>query len=285
VIVDRRPLSPGVAFGCVELLGVVSRNAITPSGVLSLSLGALAQKDILKAAMELRWLTTSDDGILLATTQGKRALSAANGREKLRLLMLDYIDAHSPPWLQLATAGRRDVLLQAPPGVLQVLVEAGLAYGDDSETVAFWDKLAAMAHGTRNALRTEIGRAGERLSIAYEKGRTGHIPKWIALESNADGYDVLSRLSAEDNERLTIEVKASKQARLLGSFHLTRNEWSFAEESLNHVFHLWYLDSRRPRLAVLSVEQLAAHVPVDRGEGQWESAYVPFARFASFFES
>lgn len=279
-----RPLSPSVAFGCVELLGIVSRNAVTPGGVLSLSLGAVSPKDILDASLDLRWLATSENGLLAPTLRGERTLSAPDDLTRLRLLVLDHIDARIPPWLQLASAGRRELLLQAPAGIRQVLVEAGLAYGDDAETVSFWDTLAARARGMRNALLTETGRVGERLSIAHEKARTGRDPKWIALDSNADGYDVLSRVSSEDQRRLTIEVKASMQARLSGAFHLTRNEWSLAEESINHVFHLWDLGSDTPRLAVLTVEQLAAHVPVDRGDGGWESARISFASFAFSFE-
>jgi hypothetical protein len=280
---NRRPLSPGVAFGCVELLGVVSRNSVTPGGVLSLSLGSVSPKDILEAAVELRWLVVAENGLLELTPKGDTALSASNDRTRLRQLILDYIDVENPPWLQLASAGRRELLLQAPPGTRQVLVEAGLAYGDDQETVSFWDTLAARARGMRNALLTETGRVGERLSIAYEKIRTGREPKWIALDSNADGYDVLSRVSSEDQRRLTIEVKASTQAHLSGVFHLTRNEWSLAEDSINHVFHLWNLGADTPQLAVLSVAQLAEHVPSDCGDGTWESVQIPFSSFVSGF--
>lgn len=280
---NRRPLSPGVAFGCVELLGVVSRNSVTPGGVLSLSLGSVSPRDILEATIELRWLVISETGFLELAPNGESALSASNDRTRLRKLILDHIDVQNPPWLQLASAGRRELLLQAPSGTRQVLVEAGLAYDDDPETVSFWDTLAARARGMRNALLTETGRVGERLSIAYEKTRTGREPKWIALDSNYDGYDVLSRVSSEDQRRLTIEVKASTQAHLSGAFHLTRNEWCLAEDSINHVFHLWNLGGDTPQLAVLSVDQLAAHVPDDCGEGAWESVRIPFSSFVPLF--
>ncbi len=141
-----------MAFGCVELLGVVSRNSITPGGVLSLSLGSVSPKDILEAAVDLRWLVIAENGLLELTPKGDTALSASNDRTRLRQLILDYIDVENPPWLQLASAGRRELLLQAPSGTRQVLVEAGLAYGDDQETVSFWDALAARARGMRNAL-------------------------------------------------------------------------------------------------------------------------------------
>lgn len=243
---NGRPLSPGVVFGCVELLGVVSRNSLTPGGVLSLSLGSVSPRDILDAAVDLRWLVVSGNGLLEIAPRGKSALSVPDDQMRLRQLILDYIDVQNPPWLQLASAGRRELLLQAPSGTRQVQVEAGLAYGGDPDTASFWDTLAARARGMRSALLTETGRVGERLSIAHEKARTGREPRWIALDSNVDGYDVLSHVSSEDQRRLTIEVKASTQAHLSGVFHLTRNEWSLAEESVNqesvnHVFHLWNL--------------------------------------------
>lgn len=81
-------------------------------------------------------------------------------------------------------------------------------------------------------------------------------PKWIAIESSSDGYDVLSRMSASDNRRMTIEVKASEQDTEFASFHLTRNEWETAIGSVAHRFHLWALARAREELAVLTVEQV-----------------------------
>lgn len=278
-----RPISPGVAFGCIELLGAASRNALTPGGVISLALGTVPSQDVLETAIALRWLEISTEGLLIPTIRGERALACADDRLRMRSLVLDHIDAENPPWLQLASYGRRDLLLQAPPGIRQVLVEAGLAYGDDANTVQFWDVLAARARGMRNATLTEIGRRGERLTIASERERIGKSPRWIALDSNAEGYDVLSQLSPSDSRRLSIEVKATTQPGLSGTFHISRNEWDFAGEALHHAFHLWDISKEPPRLAVLSVEQVANHVPYDRGDGSWQSAMIPFHVFSPLF--
>lgn len=110
-------------------------------------------------------------------------------------------------------------------------------------------------------------------------------PRWIALDSAGDGYDVLSQLSAEDRRRLTIEVKASERALKYAEFYLTRNEWETEEDFLNHVFHLWDLSGEEPRLATLLVEQLRAHIPTDNGNGNWKSTSVPFGAFDRQFES
>lgn len=281
---NARPLSPSVAFGCVELLRVISRNAVTESGALSLALGPIPAQDILAAAIELSWVSQSPgSGLLIPTFKGVRALAASDDRVRLHMLILDHIDAENPAWVQLAATGRREVLLQAPKGLGQVFVDAGLAYGDDQSTVSFWDALAARARGIRNAVLTETGRMGERFTLAHEKQRTGCEPVWVALDSNADGYDVLSRVSNEDQRRLTIEVKASSQTSLSGYFHLTRNEWNLAVGSLNHAFHLWDVSRAPPHLAVLNVDEIAKHVPIDEGNGVWESARIPFFSFVSSF--
>ena len=104
----------------------------------------------------------------------------------------------------------------------------------------------------------------------------------IALESNEDGYDVLSQVSGADAARLCIEVKASMLG-LGGQFYLTRHEWDTAATLLRFVMHLWDLSKTTPRLAVMDLAQLAAHVPHDEGQGRWDSVCIPFSSFASAF--
>lgn len=280
-----QPLSPGIAFGCIELLGVVKRNQLTPGGVHSLSLGSVSSAAIYRACLDLSWLEVQPDGLLSVTVRGERAAGATSPQSGLRTMLVDFIEVEQPPWLQLVPYGRRETLLQAPPGVRQVFVEAGLAYGDDDETVRFWDALAARARGLRDGVLTEIGRRGERLTLQYERTRTGAEPKWIALESASDGYDVLSRVSMSDTRRMTIEVKASERSTDFASFHLTRNEWETALASMCHRFHLWSLTVSGPLLAVLTVDQVAAHVPADAGAGLWETLNVPFSAFRESFSA
>jgi hypothetical protein len=198
-------------------------------------------------------------------------------------MLVDFIEVEQPPWFQLVPYGRRETLLQAPPSIRQVFVEAGLAYGDDQDTVRFWDALAARARGLRDGVLTEIGRRGERLTLQYERNRTGVEPKWIALESSSDGYDVLSRVSMFDTKRMTIEVKTSEQGTEFASFHLTRNEWVTALDSMAHRFHLWALAGSRCQIAVLTIEQVMAHVPDHKGSGVWETLSIPFSVFKEFF--
>ncbi len=278
-----QPLSPGIAFGCIELLGVVKRNQLTPGGVHSLSLGSVSSSAIYRACLDLSWLEVQPDGLLAITVRGERVAAAASPQAGLRAMLIDFTKIEQPPWLQLVPYGRRETLLQAPHSIRQVFVEAGLAYGNDEDTVRFWDELAARARGLRDSVLTEVGRRGERLTLQYERNRTGVEPKWIALESGSDGYDVLSQVTISDTRRLTIEVKTSERGIDFASFHLTRNEWETALASLCHRFHLWDLAAPHTQLAVLTVEQVNTHVPNDNGAGTWEVLNIPFGAFRESF--
>jgi hypothetical protein len=119
--------------------------------------------------------------------------------------------------------------------------------------------------------------------LAYEENRTGRKPEWVAIENNADGYDVLSVVGGGDLRQLSIEVKTSTLG-TAGTFYLTRNEWERALEGANHVFHLW--DARAnatAQLAVVEPQEMQTHVPTDLGAGSWESVAIPFAAFGLRF--
>ena len=55
------------------------------------------------------------------------------------------------------------------------------------------------------------------------------------------------------------------------------------ESALHHAFHLWTLIGDAPRLAVLSVEDVAPHLPADGGSGAWQTVRVPFRAFEPAF--
>jgi hypothetical protein len=112
----------------------------------------------------------------------------------------------------------------------------------------------------------------------------GRAPKWTAVESNLEGYDILSTLSVDDARRLTIEVKTSQQPPDSAWFFLSRNEWDHAAAALHHAFHLWTLNGDTPHLAVLSVDDVAQHLPSDVGGGAWQMVRVPFDAFEPSFK-
>lgn len=276
--------SPGLAQGCFELLGIASRNSLTFPQILAsfAYLGSLPTAKIVATAQRIGWLRADADGVASITPSGFRLVALEGYEPMLRQALLDYIEAERPPWLQNATYGRSRVINFAGREIAQVFVEAGLAYSVSDEVVAFWDSMSALARGQRNARLSEIGRQGERLSIEYELARTGCKPKWVAIDNNEDGYDVLSVVASEDIRPLSIEVKTSTMG-LAGSLHLTRNEWERAQEVENHVFHIWAIKSDEPALAILSPLEIQNHIPLNAGMGMWQSVEVPFAAFRQQF--
>jgi hypothetical protein len=280
-------LSPGLAYGCFELLGIASRNTLTLPQIHAsfANIGSISADKVIDTAQRLNWLRADDKGVAVITPSGQRLLMLSGYRSMLRQALLDYIDIECPPWLQNATFGRSRVLSFASSEIAQVFVEADLAQGTSDEVVAFWDALAARARGQKSDRLTAIGRQGERLTIAYEEARTGRKPKWVAIDNNEDGYDVLSVVASDDARQLSIEVKASTMG-AAGSFHLTRYEWERSAEVDNHVFHLWAIGpNSQPSLGVLTPTEMQNHIPRDFGFGSWESVEIPFAAFKALFQT
>ena len=278
-------ISPGVVQGCLELLALVSKQRLNFAQVCSSfsCLGNLPSATVVETAQVLNWLHADEHGCAVATVAGGRLMSVVGYEAQLRQALLDYIDIERPPWIQNASFGRSRVLAFAGVAVAQLFVEGNLADGSSDEVVAFWDELAARARGNTHARLNNIGRIGERLTLRYERDRTGRNPRWIAIDNNADGYDVLSVVDAGRAELLSIEVKTSTLGSR-GSFFLSRNEWDTADESSAHVFHLWNVAAmKNPLLAIVSAEVMREHVPVDSGDGAWEQVEIPFRTFAPAF--
>lgn len=277
--------SPGLAQGCFDLLSIVSRQKLTFTEIHSAFayLGCIPTAKVVEMAQALNWLQADRLGEAELSPTGSRLLAISGYEAQLRQALLDYIDIERPSWIQNASFGRSRVLGFAGSQIAQVFSEAGLADGTDDAVVAFWDALAARARGQRDDRLGQIGRIGERLTINFETARTGRAPKWIAIDNNADGYDVLSVVGAADHKQLTIEVKTSTQGNF-GFAMLTRNEWEMAMESDAHVFHLWNLkDPSTPKLAIVSNQNFLNHLPNDQGMGLWYCTKVPFAAFEDHF--
>ena len=248
------------------------------------NLSGVSVNTILDFTQRLNWLQADNEGFVLVTTAGQRILNLPTYETRLRGTLLNYVEFEHPPWLQNTTYGRQRLLAFAGNQVAQVFVEARLAEGADDDVVEFWDALAARARGLVNDRSLAIGREGEKLTLRYEKHRTGSEPRWISIETNQDGYDVLSIVDTDDRRQLSIEVKATNRGRI-GSIHITRNEWQRALEAEAHLFHIWDLSNITPKLAVAKPEDLHDHVSVDRGDGKWESIVVPISTFDHLFKN
>lgn len=278
-------LSPGLAQSCFELLDIASRGMLKFSEIRSsfAFIGSLPGGRVVDTSQALNWLRARNDDIAEITISGERIRNLESYESKLRQALLDYIDLERPAWIQNAIFGRARVLAFAGSEIAQVFVEANLSSGIEDEIIIFWDAISARARGQKNDKLTAIGRIGERLTLDHERARTGRHAKWISIENNADGYDVLSVLDADNPRPLSIEVKASTMG-LGGTFHLTRNEWERAQEFECHRFHLWDISHESsPSIAVLTREKMKDHIPNDSGAGCWELAEIPFEAFREDF--
>jgi len=275
--------SPGIAQGCYELLNLIKKHQYSAPQILNSFpyLGSIDSNKVFVTAQKLCWVEINEKNNLVATKTGERILATKDYAHLLRQMILDYIDIERPTWIQNAIFGRNKVLNFVGTEIAQVFVEANLATGTDEQTVLFWDILAARARGLKNDALVETGRIGERLTLEYEKQRTKKEAKWIAIENNDDGYDILSIVDQEDFRKLTIEVKTSKLG-VCGAFHLTANEWERAIETPFHMFYLWDIYKMPARLSVVTVDEMKQHIPKNNGNGAWESVRIAFSVFKNF---
>jgi hypothetical protein len=277
-------LSPGLAQAGIALLNLLQRRPMSAPELLCglPKVGGMSSASALSLAEDLSWLDINEAGLLQVSEAGMRVQGADRYEAALRCILLHYVETQKPDWLQNAVYGRSRVLNFCPVGVRQVFVEANLAGAPDDEVVHFWDWLASIARGLQNDYLLAIGREGERLSLIHEEARTRANPRWVAVDSNQDGYDLLSIKAADNHTLLSIEVKASRSG-MQGTLHLTRHEWETAIERPLHIFHLWDLSCTPPRLGTIGMDEMAMHTPIDAGAGQWEGVKVPFKAFEYHF--
>ena len=281
-------LSPGLLYSSQKLIEMVSLSPMDRDKFLWSFRTILVSpaEGVLVLATRCGWIGINEQLGLDVTDMGRKVQALPSAEAKLRQQIRDFIQAVQPPWAKLIPAGRAEAMPFMPPSARQCFYESELDKVPPSdEVVAWWDELASAARGRAADYLTEVGRAGERCSIAYEESRVGRRPSWHSLESNKSGYDLLSITETSDPSHLQIEVKASERPISFADFHVTRNEWEVAQTSERYVFHLWSLAASGKRLAVLSPEQVASHIPTEIGKGRWETVVIPFNAFGNDFRA
>ncbi|MBB6469077.1 hypothetical protein HNQ96_004966 [Aminobacter lissarensis] len=190
------------------------------------------------------------------------------------------IDAHRPWWCRFFPYGRQRLATSLTQDELQTFRSAGL-YEDfpQADVVAWWDAFASLMRSAEDERLNTQGRHAERLSLEYERERLNKLgiseePRWIALDDNSAGYDLQSYERTEYGlKNLLIEVKSSQRhpPRMI----LTRGEWKAAAQYGDaYIFHLWQLPAEE--LTVLTVADIAQHVPQDQGKGSWTELEISF---------
>jgi hypothetical protein len=150
------------------------------------------------------------------------------------------------------------------------------------DVIDWWDDITSRIRALTDAQKQERGREAERLTFHYEVSRLqklglGVRPKWVAIEDNTAGYDVLSYDPSETGPvPQVIEVKSTIASPL--RFFVTRNEWEKAQEfGEAYKFHVWDLAVEPPRLHIRSLSAILPHIPVDQEKGRWATAIIPLS--------
>jgi hypothetical protein len=123
-------------------------------------------------------------------------------------------------------------------------------------------------------------RLAEQLTLSRErellrKSGIDRPPRWMAIEDNTVGYDVLSYTNGQFGLlNKLIEVKSTIASPL--RFHVSRNEWEQAKQfGEAFVFHVWDLQSDPPILHERTVLQVLMHIPTDNEKGRWSNVLIP----------
>lgn len=236
---------------------------------------------LISTAKKIGWIREDQFATLMVTDKGKKIveIEKSNPQKRLQIQIQHMIEELLPKWGATIIQGRKAFFNYAPLEVVQCFSEANLFDTYDLDALRLWDTLASLYRKDKDLNNVIIGREGEYLSYCYEKKRTGETPRWISLEYEGLGYDILSRRSSTLAEKLLIEVKTSKQAWDNAVFHLTRNEWNILSNSDCALVHLWSISQSPPLFSIISIEDLRPHVPLDQGNGQWSDMECKFSFF------
>lgn len=240
-------------------------------------------------AAQCGWITAVD-GAVSFTEAGTEIAGMFNGtaigRELWRKILELYISVCQPVWAKRIPYGRMEAYLFMNEEEQRCFVEAGLSSGQEDDVLSWWDALAGTQRLRKNAVLDDIGRRGERMTMAFEEKRTGVKPDWRSIETNCCGYDILSQRSREDASHLLIEVKSSSQPLETAWAILSRHEWDLASLPNNrerYLFYIWKLGASENQLAVITVEEMRRHIPLDHACGAWETVRIPFTAFSGKF--
>lgn len=190
-----------------------------------------------------------------------------------------------PEWAKLMTLGRGRFIKRLKADEyrdIRSLFRQALLLDEppSADDIEWWDHMQAHVRLQNDAEKMRQARAAEQLSIQFEKERLAKLdipldPRWMAIEDNTAGYDVLSYNPGKFGPlNKLIEVKSTTASPL--RFFVTRNEWEQAIKfGAAYVFHVWNVRSQPAVLFERTVEQIAPHIPQDNMKGQWKTAQIP----------
>lgn len=228
-----------------------------------------------------------NNNIPYLTERGKELLNLYKKdliNELNRNMLSDYIFKTMPVWSSRIPFGRSETVIFMTKDERACFFEAGLlSENPNTVIINWWDSIADNIRGFSQKEKETLGRIGEQNTIEYEKERTGANPKWMSIDSNLAGYDIISKISFDNNEKLLIEVKCSTLPISSAFFHVSSNEWDVAINSKAYLFYLWCLDNGKKMLAKLTPDEVKLNIPINNLEGKWESTKIPFSFYSDSF--
>lgn len=275
--------SVGVLYSSQTLLEVIDSGGLDTANFSAsfTNIGVADAKIVLSTAQKCQWLRILEDGSISLTERGQALRSFSEAGACLREQLFDVLMAEPPPWSRKMIHGRFEALKAMPNDARQCFEDCGLTEGTADDIVAWWDKATGSLRTERSRALHEIGRRAEKMSLQFERKRTGRDPIWQGLETAISGYDVLSVVDSGSEKRLKIEVKGSSMNKSEASFFVTRNEWNTASTSTAYYFHLWLIRGD-PKLFVIPAQDILPHIPADQGSGKWSGAELYFRDFGAF---
>ena len=242
-------------------------------------------------AKQCEWINSSDSNIKY-TEMGNKIISLFNGdfisKPLWCLILSRYISICQPVWAKRIPYGRQEAFIYMSEEEQRCFIEAGLIESQEDDVIQWWDSLADIERKRQNIITTELGRKGERLTLLYEERRTGEKPDWRSIETNVAGYDIMSQRSESNKEKLLIEVKTSTMPVESAVAIISRHEWNIATLENNkkrYFFYFWIINGSQLKLAIIDVDTMAPHMPIDGDTGNWENTKIPFSAFISKFNN
>lgn len=287
----------GDAFTRAEVLTYAGRSALRS--------GALPIGDGWRLANDAGFIAPVDLASYAVTDLGRNLLGLGDEDEPnaaiRRAIVSRLILSDPPTWVAYWQGDPSALDFVLPVEEAKSLEGAGLFPQDESDQLdlsrwAFWKALGRVPLVSETAVqRKRLGDAGEVLTVEFERERLlleGHpeladLVRWIAQESDAYGFDVLSYKggSGDDaNSEIAIEVKATSLPR--GDslhFFLTSHEWETAS-SLGDRYRIYVWTSVDPGPPAttrdsgpleISMPSIAEHLPSNSqcgGGCRWQSA-------------
>ena len=232
--------------------------------------------NLVDVSLKCNWISEAYDGKLSIQKRGLEINRQSYYVSKLQMQLMDLIIKYQPSWINMVPRGRGFVEKYVDLDTYQCLKDACLFESYDQNVVDWWDSLASPSRMNEKNMKNEIGRKGERLSYEYEERRVGVLPKWVSIDNNESGYDLLSYVDESRKDRLIIEVKTSEKQWNHADYFLSKNEWETLKQHTNSVVHLWSIAENEPIMKTVKPSEIEPNIPSDSGNGIWQIVRLPF---------